>query len=78
MKKQSNPPPPDVRTEGRIAVSALELEKAFTEWDRRYREDPAKFESEAEHLLNGTPETYGEACAPYFMQLIRETRCHEI
>lgn len=46
--------------------------RAFTEWDRRYRENPEWFESEAVHLLKGTPETYGDAAAPYFLAILAE------
>lgn len=46
--------------------------RAFTEWDRRYREEPERFMSEAQHLLNETPETYGEYCAPYFVAILDE------
>lgn len=54
-------------------VSDLErFQAAFTEWDRRYREEPERFQSEAEHLLKETPETYGEAAAPYFIQILEE------
>lgn len=52
-----------------IATQA-ELAAAFTEWDRRYREEPERFQSEAEHLLRETPRTYGEACAPYLMAIV--------
>lgn len=48
------------------------LAAAFTEWDRRYREDPEAFESEATHLLKGTPETYGDVAAPYFLKILKE------
>lgn len=44
--------------------------KAFTEWDRRYREEPERFMSEAAHLLKQTPETYGDAAAPYFYSIL--------
>lgn len=61
---------------GEAASDALPSEdavaRAFTEWDRRWREEPERFMSEAEHLLKEDPETYGEACAPYFLQLLRE------
>jgi len=53
-------------------ITESQLAAAFTEWDRRYREEPARFEAEAERLLRGTPETYGEACAPYLLALIDE------
>ena len=77
-KKASNPLPPNTGELGRVAVSILELKKAFTEWDRRYREDPDRFMSEAHHLLKETPETYGDLCAPYFMKLIGEVRSGKI
>lgn len=53
-----------------IQFSEKALAAAFTEWDRRYREEPERFQSEAEHLLRETPETYGEACAPYLIALL--------
>lgn len=46
------------------------LAQAFTEWDRRYREEPERFQNEVERLLRGTPETYGEACAPYLLSIL--------
>lgn len=46
--------------------------KAFTEWDRRFREDPERFEAESVRLLKGTAESYGEWCAPYFAQILKE------
>jgi len=55
------------------AVTESDLAAAFTEWDRRYREEPERFEREAERLLRGTPETYGEACAPYLLALLDGT-----
>lgn len=50
----------------------IRFARAFTEWDRRYREEPERFMSEAVHLLRETPETYGDACAPYFLEILRE------
>lgn len=55
-----------------IVASMADLVATFTEWERRYREDPRAFQSEAEKLLNGTPETYGDACAPYFAKILAE------
>lgn len=52
------------------AFTQGDLAKAFTEWDRRYRNEPERFQSEAEHLLKGTPDTYGEACAPYLISIL--------
>lgn len=47
------------------------IAKAFTEWERRYREEPERFESESEKLAKSA-ESYGEACAPYFLKIISE------
>lgn len=52
-------------------VTEQELAWAFTEWERRYREEPERFQAEARRLLTETPETYGEACAPYLLALLR-------
>lgn len=51
-------------------VTEAELTAAFTEWDRRYREEPERFMSEAVHLLKHTAESYGEAVAPYMLFLL--------
>jgi len=55
-----------------ITVSERQLAELFNEWDRRFRADPEKFISEAYRLLKQTPETYGDACAPYFISLYKE------
>lgn len=49
-----------------------EIEAAFTEWDRRYREEPERFMSEATHLLRETAESYGAAAMPYFLAILAE------
>ncbi len=51
-------------------VTEQELAVAFTEWERRYREEPERFQSEAAKLLRETPETYGAACAPYLLFIL--------
>lgn len=53
-------------------VSEKQLADAFTEWERRYREEPERFMSEAAKLLKETPETYGDACAPYLLSILAE------
>ena len=55
-----------------MKATKVEIESAFTEWDRRYREEPERFQSEAVHLLRETPETYGAACMPYFCMIVKE------
>jgi hypothetical protein len=49
---------------------------ALTEWDRRWRENPAGFETEAEHLA-GDAETYGEAAGRYLASILDEQRAAE-
>lgn len=55
-----------------FTVSESALAQAFTEWDRRYREEPDRFMSEGYHLLKTTPKSYGEACAPYLLKILGE------
>lgn len=55
-----------------MQATMQELKATFTEWDRRYREEPERFMSEAQHLLKETPETYGDECGPYFDMILRE------
>lgn len=57
-----------------ITATQEQLAAAFTEWDRRFREDPDGFTSEAYRLLKETPETYGDACAPYFASILEQLR----
>ncbi len=57
-----------------VEATLPELAAAFTEWERRYREEPERFQSEATKLLRETPESYGEACAPYLAAILTEQR----
>ena len=61
---------PAINKEPSITVTESQMAKAFTEWDRRYREDPEQFMSEACRLLKSDPATYGDACAPYFLSIL--------
>lgn len=54
-------------------LTTADLSRAFTEWDRRYRANPQGFMSDVEHLCGHKPESYGELCAVYFVQLLSET-----
>ncbi|RLB94069.1 MAG: hypothetical protein DRH26_02265 [Deltaproteobacteria bacterium] len=58
-----------------IKITQNILADAFTEWDRRYRNEPERFISEAQLLLKETSYTYGQACAPYLLKIIDEQRC---
>lgn len=66
------PTPPPAPTEAIHSFTKSTLAAAFTEWERRYREEPDRFMSESQKLLEETPETYGEACAPYLLKIITE------
>lgn len=55
-----------------VTATVSELAAAFTEWERRYREEPERFQSEAAKLLRETPQSYGEACAPYLVKILAE------
>lgn len=54
-----------------IAVTTEELGEALTEWDRRWREEPDRFASEAEHLA-GSAEEYGAVAGPYLVSIVEE------
>lgn len=54
-----------------ITVTQSQLAAAFTEWERRSREEPERFESESKRAAL-SPETYGDACAPYLIEILSE------
>ena len=60
----------EVTVDYAVETTESDLAAALTEWDRRYREEPERFINEARRLLYGTPESYGEACAPYLVALL--------
>lgn len=55
-----------------IVTTKKEITAVFTEWERRYREEPDRFWSEARKLLKETPKSYGDACAPYFLEIMED------
>jgi hypothetical protein len=56
-----------------IVTTLDELATAFAEWERRYREEPERFMSEAKKLAEPL-QSYGEACATYFVFILAEIR----
>jgi len=56
-----------------VTVTEGELSLAFTEWDRRYREEPERFKSEASRLLKSTAEEYGKEAATYLLAILNGT-----
>lgn len=53
-------------------VTEETLAVAFTEWDRRYREEPERFQNEAARLLKSDAHSYGAQCAPYLLAILAE------
>lgn len=72
-RKTPNPrPTPMSQHMAGFTVTHSQVERAFTEWDRRYREEPDTFDNEVEHLLRNTPETYGARAAVYFTKVLAD------
>ena len=57
-----------------MKVEHDEIVRAFTEWDRRYRNEPELFMNEVQHLLQNTPDTYGTIAAVYFTKVLEDVR----
>lgn len=55
-----------------IVIPASRLVDAFAEWDRRFRAEPDRYESQAVHLLSGDPTSYGLAAGTHFLELLQE------
>ena len=54
-------------------ASKEQIAAAFTEWERRYREEPAKFMADSARLALAEA-TYGELCAAYFLEVLSESK----
>lgn len=66
----------EIKLDGKVVITAncRQIAAAFTAWERCWREDPKGFEANCERLLRGdTPADYGEACMPYFVELLSRT-----
>lgn len=57
-----------------ITMTTEEMVEAFTEWDRRWREDPESFKNIAVELLEEDSESYGAEAAPYFLAVLEDNR----
>lgn len=58
-----------------MRITKEEMVKAFTLWDKEYREFPERFQSTVDHLLNTTSEEYGDdatVCFEAYIKRIRE------
>ena len=58
----------------KIHATIAELDTAFTEWERRFREEPEKFISDFARYTTTTPATYGKKCTRYFVTLLDEVK----
>lgn len=50
-----------------ITATQEELALAFTEWERRWRDDPEQFLTDSQKLAESA-ESYGEACAVAWLE----------
>ena len=57
-----------------VTVTEASLARAFTEWERRYREEPERFQRETERMLRGDAKSYGDQAAPYLLSILDEQR----
>jgi hypothetical protein len=55
-----------------IDLNEDQIAHIFTVWDARYRKNPEEYMNVVDYLLHNTPYSYGNACAKYFVELIRE------
>jgi hypothetical protein len=56
-----------------VRTTEAKLAAAFTEWERRSREEPERFATEAQKLAESC-ESYGDACAAYLIQILVEQK----
>lgn len=55
-------------------LTATEMAAAFTEWERRYREEPEAFMSDYKRFTTQTPENYGDGATATFLGYIERTK----
>lgn len=58
----------------KIIATPAQLSAAFTEWLRRWQEDPQATAKAAAELCTRDARTYGEEVAPYFISLLDELK----
>ncbi len=56
-----------------ITTTPSKLAAAFTEWERRYREEPERFQSETERLATEV-QTQGQLQAACLIQFLEEQK----
>lgn len=60
-----------------ITVTMSQLTAAFSEWERRFRADPASF-SLPDDVHNQTPEERGASSADYLAGILREHKVAKV
>lgn len=55
-----------------ITITEEQLAATFAEWERRWREEPERFQAEAQRLAESA-ESYGQGAAAYFIQIFEES-----
>lgn len=54
-----------------MQIQKEDLRDALTEWERRWREEPERFQSESERMA-GTSEEYGDGASEYLVSILIE------
>lgn len=57
-----------------VILTVGQIQAAFTEWDRRYREAPDEFVNEAYRLLFEDEYDYGAEATPYFLSVVDDLK----
>lgn len=60
-----------VQMNKKIHVDEEQLARALTEWERRYREEPGRFQTETERLKSDS-KTYGASASKYLLEILSE------
>lgn len=58
-----------------MQITKKNLCDALTEWERRYREEPDRFQSDTDRLA-GTSEEYGDGASEYLVSILVEQGVH--
>lgn len=56
-----------------MVASKVHLDATFTEWERRYREEPRRFMSPPEQFAESAA-SYGQLCAAFFTEILSEVQ----
>jgi hypothetical protein len=57
----------------KVETTKEKMKNAFTEWHRRWKENPDSFQSNSEALAEDSS-TYGGAVVDYFLEILGEVK----